>query len=75
MRDDVPRLFATLLPGWAFFLVPLVPLLAAIFLFHWPWWGDVLAPIVALAVFGFVGNRYDALTTRAWLRRHPETRR
>lgn len=69
---DVPRPFATLVPGCVFFLIPVAPLLLAIFLLHWPWWGDVLAPVVTLVLLGIIGNRYDAIQTWAWIRRHPE---
>jgi hypothetical protein len=43
-------------------------------MFRWPWWGDVLAPIGVFALLGFLGNRYDADQTAAWMRRHPEVK-
>jgi uncharacterized membrane protein YccC len=59
-------------PALVVLLIGAVPLALAIFVFRWPWWAAVLAPIVVFAIFGFIGNRYDAYQTAAWIRRHPE---
>jgi pilus assembly protein TadC len=72
--SDVPAPLAARIPAPALVLLLVVaaPLLLAIFVFRWPWWGDVLAPIVVFAALGVLGNRYDAYQTAAWIRRHPE---
>jgi hypothetical protein len=69
---DMPRPFAAFMPGWTFFAFPVAAILLAVFVLHWPWWGDVLAPIGVLAVVGFIGNRFDAFRLKAWMKHHPE---
>ena len=71
---DVPAPLAARIPAPALVVIVVlaVPLAVAIFVFRWPWWADVLAPAVVFAILGFVGNRYDAYQTAAWMRRHPD---
>jgi hypothetical protein len=58
--------------GCFLFIVPLAALAVAIFALHWPWWGDVLIPIVTVVVLAGAARLYEDQQREAWIRRHPE---
>lgn len=70
--DDVPAPVGGPFARQIFWLVLLAPVVIAIFLLHWPWWGVVLASAIPLAAISFVANKYEAATWRTYRERHPE---
>jgi hypothetical protein len=70
--DDVPAPFGGSFARLIFWFVLLVPVVLAVLVFHWPWWGVVVAPVLPLAIVSFIANRYEAATWRTYRERHPE---
>jgi len=58
--------------GCFLFIIPVIALAVAIFALHWPWWGDVLAPIATIVVLAGAARLYEDQQREAWIRRHPE---
>jgi membrane protein implicated in regulation of membrane protease activity len=75
--DDVPKplgamMIGPLNIGCFLVIIPVIALAVAIFALHWPWWGDVLAPIVTVVVLAGGARLHEDQQREAWIRRHPE---
>jgi len=74
---DVPKPIGSMMVGpisigCPIFSLPIIALLVAIFVFRWPWWGDILAPVAVLVLIGVTLRSIEGFQMRAWMRRHPE---
>lgn len=75
--DDVPQPLANTMIGplnigCFLVIIPLAALAVSIFILRWPWWGDVLTPIVAVVLLAGAARLYEDAQRNAWIRRHPE---